>query len=208
MDCRCDYTYFKRDREYMNKEELIDLVQDWSNQDKAQAIALLKKSMSESVSTRTDKKVVESYVKDAIKQGLLDGKLKDYPEANFERTSRSMIYKEVIQTVVKDIKDGQGIDASSRAAWTHCENAKNLVDFRKAFKMYCTILKSETYTIDEVQEYVVLIDELDRENRKLKDYRRIYNEIFGVISEDDAELNIVLKANKMKESNFTDKEIC
>ena len=195
----------------MNKEELIDLVQDWSNQDKAQAIALLKKSMSESVSTRTDKKVVESYVKDAIKQGLLDGKLKDYPEANFERTSRSMFYKEVIQTVVKDLKDELGIDASSSAslslARTHCENAKNLVDFRKAFKMYCTILKSETYTIDEVQEYVVLIDELDRGNRKLKDYRRIYNEIFGVISEDDAELNIVLKANKMKESNFTDKEI-
>ena len=196
----------------MNKEELISLVEDWSNQEKAQAISLLKKSMAESVTARTDKIVVETYVKDTIKQGLLDGKLKDYPEDNFERTSRSTFYKEVIQTVVKDLKDELGIDASSSAAlslaWTHCENAKNLVDFRKAFKMYFTILKSETYTIDDVQEYVALIDELDRENRQLKDYRRIYNEIFSVLSEDDEELNIVLKANKMKESNFTDKEIC
>lgn len=194
----------------MNKDDLIDLVQDWSNQEKAQAITLLKKSMSESVSTRTDTKVVESYVKDTIKKGLETGKIGDYPE-DFSRTAKSMFYKEIIQTVVKDMKEELGIDKSNKSltlAWEHCEGAKNLIDFRKAFKMYCTILRSETYTIDEVQEYVVMIDELDRENRQLKDYKRIHDEMFGVLSENDKELNIVLKANKMKESGFTDKDIC
>jgi hypothetical protein len=53
-----------------------------------------------------------------------------------------------------------------------------------------------------------MIDELDREVRQLRDYKRTHDEMFGVLSENDEELNIVLKANKMKESGFTDKEIC
>lgn len=194
----------------MNKDALIDLVQDWSNQEKAQAIALLKSSMAESVSTRTCPKVVESYVKDTIKQGLIDGNIKDYPE-DFSRTAKSMFYKEVIQAVLKDIKEELGVDESNESlklAWTNCEKAKNLIDFRRAFKMYCTILRSETYSVEDVQEYVEMIDELDRENRQLKEYKRIHDEMFGVLSETDEELNVVLKANKMKESGFTDKEVC
>lgn len=192
------------------KEELIDLVQDWSNQDKALAIKLLKTSMSESVSTRTDKTVVETYVKDTIKQGLLDGNIKDYPE-DFSSTAKSSFYKEVIQTVVKELKEELSVDDSSASlslAWTNCEKARNLIDFRRAFKMYCTILKSETYSMKDIQEYVVLIDDLDRENRKLKDYKRIYNEIFGVLQETDQELSVVMQAKTLKNNGMTDKEIC
>jgi hypothetical protein len=198
--------------ENMNKnEELIDLVHDWSNKDKAEAINLLKKSMSESSTTkRTSTTVVETYVKDTIRQGLTDGKIGDYPE-DFSRTAKSMFYKEIIQTVVKDMKEELGINESNESlklAWTHCEKAKNLIDFRRSFKMYCTILKSETYSVEDIKEYTDMIDDLDRENRQLRDYKRIHDEMFGVLSETDEELNIVLKANKMKEQGFTDKDIC
>lgn len=196
----------------MNKnEELIDLVHDWSNKDKAEAINLIKKSMSESSTVkRTSSAVVETYVKDTIKQGLIDGKMRDYPE-DFSRTAKSMFYKEIIQTVVKDMKEELGVDESSESlklAWTNCEKAKNLIDFRRAFKMYCTILRSETYSIEDVQEYVEMIDELDRENRQLKDYKRIHDEIFGVLSESDEELSVVMKAKTLKTGGLTDKEIC
>jgi polyhydroxyalkanoate synthesis regulator phasin len=192
------------------KDELIDLVSDWTNQEKAQAISVLKNSMAESVTTRTDPAVVKTYVQNTIKQGLVNGNIQDYPE-DFGNTAKSMFYKEVIQTVVKELKEELKIDESSETlslAWTNCEKAKNLIDFRRAFKMYCTILKSETYSKEDVQEYVDMIDELDREVRQLRDYKRIHDEMFSVLSENDEELNIVLKANKMKDAGFTDKEIC
>lgn len=195
----------------MNKtEELIDLVSDWTNAEKAIAIGLLKTSMVDKDSTRIPTKEVETYVKDTIKQGLVDGKMKDYPWES-ERTTRSLFYKEVIQTVVKDIKSELCIDESSSAlklAWDSCEKAKNLIDFRKAFKMYCTILKSETYSSEEVQDYVQMIDELDRENRQLREYKRIQDELFGVMSETDEELTVVMRAKSLKTTGLTDKEIC
>lgn len=199
------------ERMLMNKtEELIDLVSDWTNAEKAAAISLLKTSMVDKDSTRIPTKEVESYVKDTIKQGLVDGKIKDYPE-DFDRVSRSLFYREVIQTVVKDIKDELKVDDSSESlklAWSNCEKAKNLIDFRRAFKMYCTILKSETYSIDDIQEYVDMIDELERENRKLKDYKRIQEELFKILDEKDEEAAIVSKAVSLKGGGLTDSEIC
>jgi len=53
-----------------------------------------------------------------------------------------------------------------------------------------------------------MIDEQDRELRRLREYKRIQDELFGIMTEDDEELHQVIQANKMREMGLSDAEIC
>ena len=195
-----------------NEDKLELLLESWTNQEKAQAIRLLKKSMAEnSKQKRIPVQNVKDYVKSTLVRGLDDGSLQDYPE-DYNSISRSQFYKEAIREVVKEVQEECKVDTYSHpimtAAWKDCEKARTLIELRKAFKLYVIALKSSFYTKDDIIEYTQMIDEQDREIRKLKEYKRIQEELFGVMTSDDEDFRNTVKASNMKEMGCSDAEIC
>ena len=195
-----------------NEDKLEALLESWTNQEKAQAIQLLKKSMHESSEQkRVPVQNVKDYVKSAIVQGLDSGSLQDYPE-DYSSISRSLFYKEAIREVVKEVQEEYKVDNSSHpilaAAWRDCEKARTLVELRKAFRLYVVAFKSSFYTEDDIIEYTQMIDEQDLEIRKLKEYKRIVDELFGAMTSDDTDFWHAVKASKMKDMGCSDTEIC
>lgn len=195
-----------------NEDKLEALLKSWTNQEKAQAIRLLKKSMVENSKQKLiPVQNVKDYVKSTLVQGLDDGSLQDYPE-DYSSISRSQFYKEAIREVVKEVQEEYEVDTSSHpimtAAWRDCEKARTLIEFRKAFKLYVIALKSIFYTENDIIEYAQMIDEQDREIRKLKEYKRIVDELFGAMTSDDTDFWHAVKASKMKEMGCSDTEIC
>lgn len=195
-----------------NEKTLEALMESWTNQEKAQAIRLLKKSMVEnSKQKRIPVQNVKDYVKSTLVQGLDDGSLQDYPE-DYSSISRSQFYKEAIREVVKEVQEEYEVDTSSHpimtAAWRDCEKARTLIELRKAFKLYVIALKSIFYTENDIIEYAQMIDEQDREIRQLREYKRIQEELFGIMMDNQEEYNIVVQAREMKKMGLTDAEIC
>ena len=92
--------------------------------------------------------------------------------------------------------------------WKELEDSRTLREFRKYLKLYFVALFSNFYTDEDIAEYVEMIDEQDRELRRLREYKRIQDELFGIMTEDDEELHQVIQANKMREMGLSDAEIC
>jgi hypothetical protein len=92
--------------------------------------------------------------------------------------------------------------------WKELEDSRTLREFRKYLKLYFVALFSNFYTDEDIAEYVEMIDEQDRELRILREYKRIQDELFGIMTEDDEELHQVIQANKMREMGLSDAEIC
>ena len=92
--------------------------------------------------------------------------------------------------------------------WAECEKARTLIELRKALNLYGVALRANFYTDEDIAEYVEMIDEQDRELRRLREYKRIQDELFGIMTEDDEELHQVIQANKMREMGLSDAEIC
>lgn len=195
------------------EEKLTQLIQTWDNKDKAQAIKILKSSMVETSTTpQIPYKDIEDYVKNTITEGLKSGgKLLDYP-GDYESASKSTYYKENIRAVIKDVSQELKLDTSSNtvlsACWKELEDSRTLVEFRKYLKLYLITLFSNFYTDEDIAEYVEMIDEQDRELRRLREYKRIQEELFGIMTEDDEELHKVIQARDMKAMGVTDVEIC
>ena len=196
------------------EEKLTQLIQTWDNKDKAQAIKILKSSMVETSTTpKIPHKDIEDYVKNTITEGLKSGggKLLDYP-GDYESASKSTYYKENIRAVIKDVSQELNLDTSSNvvlsACWKELEDSRTLVEFRKYLKLYLITLFSNFYTDEDISEYVEMIDEQDRELRRLREYKRIQDEIFKAMTSDDEDLHNVIQARDMKAMGMTDTEIC
>lgn len=195
------------------EEKLSELIQTWDNKDKAQAIKILKSSMVETSTTpKIPSKDIEDYVKNTITEGLKSGgKLLDYP-GDYESASKSTYYKENIRAVIKDVSQELKLDTSSNtvlsACWKELEDSRTLVEFRKYLKLYLITLFANFYTDEDIAEYVEMIDEQDRELRKLREYKRIQEELFGVMTSDDEDLHKIIQARDMKAMGVTDVEIC
>lgn len=195
------------------EEKLTQLIQTWDNKDKAQAIKILKSSMVETSTTpKIPSKDIEDYVKNTITEGLKSGgKLLDYP-GDYESASKSTYYKENIRAVIKDVSQELKLDTSSNAVlsacWKELEDSRTLVEFRKYLKLYLITLFSNFYTDKDIAEYVEMIDEQDRELRRLREYKRIQEELFKAMTSDDEDLYSVIQARDMKAMGMTDAEIC
>lgn len=195
------------------EEKLSELIQNWDNKDKAQAIRLLKSSMVEtSITPKIPSKDIENYVKNTITEGLKNGgKLLDYP-GNYEAASKSTYYRENIRAVIKDVSQELNLDTTSNKilseCWKELETSRTLVEFRKYLRLYLITLFSNFYTDEDIAEYVEMIDEQDRELRKLLEYKRIQDELFSIMTSDDADLNKVIQARDMKAMGLNDIEIC
>lgn len=195
------------------EEKLTQLIQVWDNKEKAQAIKILKSSMVETSTTpKVPHKDIEDYVKNTITEGLKNvGKLLDYP-GDYESASKSTYYKENIRAVIKDVSQELKLNTSSNAVlsacWKELEDSRTLVEFRKYLKLYLITLFSNFYTDKDVAEYVEMIDEQDRELRRLREYKRIQDELFKAMTSDDEDLYSVIQARDMKAMGMTDTEIC
>jgi polyhydroxyalkanoate synthesis regulator phasin len=194
------------------EQTLTQLMELWDNKEKAQAIKLLKKSMSEeSNSGNVEPSLIQDYVKTAMQAGFNYESLPDYPN-DVAGAARNMFYKEDIRKAIldlgQDLHDKTSTNEVLQAAWNEVEKARNLIEFRKSFRMYVLIMRAELYTKEDIAEYTTMIDELDKEVRELREYKRIYNEMFDVLTQDDIESGLVLRAKQMKEQGMTDVEIC
>ena len=195
------------------EEKLTQLIQTWDNKEKAQAIKLLKSSMVEtSTNPKIPHKDVEDYVKNTITEGLKSGgKILNYP-GDYEAAARSTYYKQNIRAVIQDVVQELNMDTSSNKVveecWKELEDSRTLREFRKYLKLYFVALFSNFYTEEDIAEYVEMIDEQDRELRKLREYKRIQEELFKAMTSDDEDLYSVIQARDMKAMGMTDTEIC
>ena len=197
----------------MKQEETLEqLIEVWDNSEKAQAIAVLRTSMSKSAETpRVPSSQIQDYVKTTISVVMDGGNIPDYP-GDFASASKSTFYKQAIREVVKEM--GVFFDVHNTkndilvAAWAECEKARTLIELRKALNLYGVALRANFYTDEDIAEYVEMIDEQDRELRRLREYKRIQDELFGIMTEDDEELHQVIQANKMRDMKLSDTEIC
>ena len=195
------------------EEKLTQLIQTWDNKDKAQAIKILKSSMVEtSTTTKIPSKNIEDYVKNTITEGLKSGgKILNYP-GDYEAAARSTYYKQNIRAVIQDVVQELNMDTSSNKVveecWKELEDSRTLREFRKYLKLYFVALFSNFYTDEDIAEYVEMIDEQDRELRRLREYKRIQDEIFKAMTSDDEDLHNVIRARDMKARGMTDTEIC
>ena len=194
------------------EEKLEQLIEVWDNAEKAQAIAVLRTSMSKSAETpRVPSSQIQDYVKTTISVVMDGGNIPDYP-GDFASASKSTFYKQAIREVVKEM--GVFFDVHNTkndilvAAWAECEKARTLIELRKALNLYGVALRANFYTDEDIAEYVEMIDEQDRELRRLREYKRIQDELFGIMTEDDEELHQVIQANKMRDMKLSDTEIC
>ncbi len=194
------------------EEKLEQLIEVWDNSEKAQAIAVLRTSMSKSAETpRVPSSQIQDYVKTTISVVMDGGNIPDYP-GDFASASKSTFYKQAIREVVKEM--GVFFDVHNTkndilvAAWAECEKARTLIELRKALNLYGVALRANFYTDEDIAEYVEMIDEQDRELRRLREYKRIQDELFGIMTEDDEELHHVIQANKMRDMKLSDTEIC
>lgn len=195
------------------EEKLSELIQTWDNKDKAQAIKILKSSMVETSTTpKVPSKDIEDYVKNTITEGLKSGgKILNYP-GDYEAAARSTYYKQNIRAVIQDVVQELNMDTSSNKVvgecWKELEDSRTLREFRKYLKLYFVALFSNFYTDEDIAEYVEMIDEQDRELRRLREYKRIQEELFKTMTSDDEDLYSVIQARDMKAMGMTDTEIC
>jgi isopentenyldiphosphate isomerase len=195
------------------EEKLTQLIQTWDNKEKAQAIKLLKSSMAETSTTpKVPSKDIEDYVKNTITEGLKSGgKILNYP-GDYEAAARSTYYKQNIRAVIQDVVQELNMDTSSNKVveecWKELEDSRTLREFRKYLKLYFVALFSNFYTDEDIAEYVEMIDEQDRELRRLREYKRIQEELFKAMTSDDEDLYSVIQARDMKAMGMTDTEIC
>lgn len=192
------------------EQKLTELLQVWDNKEKAQAIKVLKASMVESKKVKVDAQVIGDYVKHIIREGLEGRSMPDYPSDDVSSSAKNSYYKKVIEAAVDEIGKSLQVEHTNKtldSLWDNFKYSSNLVDFRKNFKLYLAALRAELYTKEDVQDIVDMLDELDRENRRLKEYERIYHEIFGVLEQGDEDLNIYRKYKTLKDGNMSDTEI-
>lgn len=208
------------------QKDFEELLTKWNNAEKAQAIAVLKKSMSEQAETKkVETTVVQSYIEHTIKAGMNSSSLPNYP-ADFTQAAKSTYYKQAIQEVVKELgeefKVNETNNAFAKAAWAEVQKAKTIVDFRKQFKLYLVAIQSEMYTKEDLQCYTEEIEALTKQVQELQYYKQAYQQIFDVVledkndpankqaaktSEEQQEKRTVLEAQKLKELGFKDHEV-
>ncbi len=195
------------------EEKLTQLIQTWDNKEKAQAIKILKSSMVETSTTpKVPSKDIEDYVKNTITEGLKSGgKILNYP-GDYEAAARSTYYKQNIRAVIQDVVQELNMDTSSNKVveecWKELEDSRTLREFRKYLRLYFVALFSNFHTDEDIAEYVEMIDEQDRELRRLREYKRIQEELFKAMTSDDEDLYSVIQARDMKAMGMTDTEIC
>lgn len=220
-------TTYKPSIPVSDQKDFKELLLKWNNVEKAQAIAALKKSMSEQAETKKiQTEVVQSYIEQTVKAGMQNYTLPNYPD-DFSSAAKSTYYKQVIQEVLKDLDEELKLSGASnavaKAAWNEVQKAKTIIEFKKFFKLYLIALRADIYTEEDIQWYSNKIEELEKEVQELKHYKEVYSGVFDVVLEEDnknpedgytlakmqrdKDNRTVVEALKLKQLGFKESEI-
>ena len=220
-------TTYKPSIPVSDQKDFKELLLKWNNVEKAQAIAALKKSMSEQAETKkVQTEVVQSYIEQTVKAGMQNYTLPNYPD-DFSSAAKSTYYKQVIQEVLKDLDEElklSGVsNAVAKAAWNEVQKAKTIIEFKKFFKLYLIALRADIYTEEDIQWYSNKIEELENKVHELKHYKEVYSSVFDVVLEEenknpedgytlakmkqDKDNRTVVEALKLKQLGFKESEI-
>ena len=220
-------TTYKPSIPVSDQKDFKELLLKWNNVEKAQAIAALKKSMSEQAETKKiQNEVVQSYIEQTVKAGMQNYTLPNYPD-DFSSAAKSTYYKQVIQEVLKDLDEElklSGVsNAVAKAAWNEVQKAKTIIEFKKFFKLYLIALRADIYTEEDIQWYPNKIEELENKVQELKHNKEVYSGVFDVVLEEenknpedgytlakmqrDKDNRTVVEALKLKQLGFKESEI-
>ena len=225
-------TTYKPSIPVSDQKDFKELLLKWNNVEKAQviaaqAIAALKKSMSEQAETKKiQNEVVQSYIEQTVKAGMQNYTLPNYPD-DFSSAAKSTYYKQVIQEVLKDLDEELKLSGASnavaKAAWNEVQKAKTIIEFKKFFKLYLIALRADIYTEEDIQWYSNKIEELENKVQELKHYKEVYSVVFDVAIEEenknpedgymlakmqrDKDNRTVVEALKLKQLGFKESEI-
>lgn len=220
-------TTYKPSIPVSDQKDFKELLLKWNNVEKAQAIAALKKSMSEQAETKKiQNEVVQSYIEQTVKAGMQNYTLPNYPD-DFSSAAKSTYYKQVIQEVLKDLDEELKLSSASnavaKAAWNEVQKAKTIIEFKKFFKLYLIALRADIYTEEDIQWYSDKIEELENKVQELKHYKEVYSGVFDVVLEEenknpedgytlakmkrDKDNRTVVEALKLKQLGFKESEI-
>lgn len=204
-------------------QDFSKLLEQWDNAEKAQAIQLLKKSMKSENNT-VAVETVGDYVRNAINAGFNNEQIPNYPQ-DFSQAAKSSFYKEVIREVVNELgakfKVNETTNAMAKAVWNDVQKSKNLIEFRKLFKLYLTALSDDLYTQEDIVFYTKQIEDLEQSIKDLMYYKQVYSSIFDVVlaeekeddkymlakSQRDKDNRTVVEALKLKQLGFKENEI-
>lgn len=169
--------------------ELAELVEPEERQKIVVAMNILKGKMKEDVIPQNMEQA-RSYATELTQQALEQGVLPKYNDEDLIRTKKSTQHKEVIREVVKqfDVVADVGNPALG-LAWNRVKKSTSILELRTNLEMYIAI--KDSIHQNDIQEYVDFIDEQDAEIRQLKEYKRIQEELFDIVFEDDAELKLL-----------------
>lgn len=187
--------------------ELAGLVEPEERVKIVQAMNILKGKMKED-SIPQDLEQAKSYAEKLTQQALEQGSLAQYGNDELVRTKKSNQHKEVIREVVKQFDAVADIgNPALGLAWNRVKKSTSILELRTNLEMYIAI--KESIHQNDIQEYIDFIDELDQEIRQLKEYKRIQEELFKIVFEDDAELKLLSDMeNAKKNLMLTDEQVC
>lgn len=187
--------------------EVIDCVQPDDKRKLALAINKIQRLMKENtpvVSTQETKDYVTRLTQDALQQGVLT----NYSSDDLIRTKKSTQHKEVIREVIKQFDLVADVDNPALSlAWSKVKKSKSILELRTNLEMYITI--KESIHQNNMQEFVDFIDEQDRQIQTLLDYKRIQEELFGIVFNEDEELKLLSDIENAKlKFKLTDEQVC
>lgn len=186
---------------------LIDNLDTVENSKAVLGINKFKAKMKEN-SVPQDQGQTKIYATKLTQQALDEGTLPRYNDTELVRTKKSTQHKEVIREVVAQFDAVADTDNPALSlAWSRVKRSTSILELRTNLEMYISI--KDSIHNNDIQEYVEMLDEQDREIRSLKEYKRIYMELFDAFTEDDEEIKVLSDINKgLNEYKLNDTQIC
>lgn len=191
-------------------DEILKLIPEVEPEERSkivQAVSGLKSKMKE-LAVPQDIDQARSYATKLTQQALEEGVLPQYGDDELVRTKKSTQHKEVIREVVKQFDVVADIDNPALGlAWNRVKKSTSILELRTNLEMYIVI--KDSIHKNDIQEYVDFIDEQDKQIKELLEYKRLQEELFGIVFEDDVELKLLSDIENAKlNHNLTDTQVC
>ena len=171
------------------------------------AVSGLKSKMAEQ-SIPQDFTQAKDYATKLTQQALEQGRLPKYENEELVRTKKSTLHKDVIRQVVQQFDVVADVNNPALSlAWDRVKKSSSILELRNNLEMYIAI--KDSVHENDVQEYVDFIDVQDKQIKELLEYKRIQEELFDIVFEEDVELKLLSDMENAKvKHNLSDVQIC
>ena len=187
--------------------KLIDSIEELENKEIVLAINKLKSKMAEQ-SIPQDFTQAKDYATKLTQQALEQGNLPKYENEELVRTKKSTLHKDVIRQVVQQFDVVADVNNPALSlAWDRVKKSSSILELRNNLEMYIAI--KDSVHENDVHEYVDFIDAQDKQIKELLEYKRIQEELFDIVFEEDVELKLLSDMENAKvKHNLSDVQIC